>query len=127
VMEAFKEFARRYRGARKAQIIGVVTNEVKGCELALEMAQQQVSPVLPAEVTILPAEVNSPENEFAPVPFSDNLLYFSTLAQGRVQLMRSHRKAGAWQAPSPASGLPASVSLRFGNGTFSPDGNRFYC
>ncbi|MBV6439065.1 MAG: hypothetical protein DYG98_11510 [Haliscomenobacteraceae bacterium CHB4] len=126
-MEAFKEFARRYKGARKAQIIGVVTNEVKGCEMALEMAQQQVSAVLPAEVNILPAEVNSPENEFAPVPFSDNLLYFSTLAQGRVQLMRSHRKAGTWQAPSPASGLPASVSARYGNGTFSPDGNRFYC
>lgn len=126
-IEAFKEFARRYKGARKAQIIGVVTNEVKGCELALEMAQQQLSSVLPAEVKILPPVVNSAQNEFAPVSFSDNLLYFSTLAEGRVQFVRTQRKAGVWQSPTPASGLPASVSERFGNGTFSPDGKRFYC
>ena len=126
-MEAFREFARRYKGARKAQIVGVVSNEIKGCELALELAEQQVSPVLPAAVNILPTEVNSKENEFAPVSFSDNLLYFSTLAQGQVQFMRSQRKAGVWQSPTPAAGLPESVTARFGNGAFSPDGKRFYC
>ncbi|MBX2889475.1 MAG: hypothetical protein KF734_00985 [Saprospiraceae bacterium] len=126
-MEAFKEFARRYKGARKAQIVSVVMSEVKGCELALEMAQQPASLVLPAEVKILPKGVNSIENEFAPVAFSDDLLYFSTLSQGRVQFMRSQRKAGAWQLPTPATGLPESVAARFGSGTFSPDGQRFYC
>jgi len=126
-MEAFREFARRYKGARKAQIVGVVSNEIKGCELALELAEQQVSPVLPAAVNILPTEVNSKENEFAPVSFSDNLLYFSTLAQGQVQFMRSQRKAGVWQSPTPAAGLPESVTARFGNGAFSPNGKRFYC
>lgn len=126
-MEAFREFARRYKGARKAQIVGVVSNEIKGCELALELAEQPVSSVLPAAVNILPTEVNSSENEFAPVSFSDNLLYFSTLAQGQVQFMRSQRKAGVWQSPTPAAGLPESVTARFGNGAFSPDGKRFYC
>ena len=126
-MEAFREFAKRYKGARKAQIVGVVSNEIKGCELALELAEQPVSPVLPAAVNILPTEVNSSENEFAPVSFSDNLLYFSTLAQGQVRFMRSQRKAGVWQSPTPAAGLPESVTARFGNGAFSPDGKRFYC
>ncbi|GAB4492128.1 MAG: hypothetical protein OHK0019_13460 [Saprospiraceae bacterium] len=126
-MEAFKQFAQNYKGARKAQIIAVAMNEVKGCELALELAQQPVSSVLPADIKILPQGVNSPENEFAPIAFSDNLLYFSTLARGRVQFMRSQRKPGGWLAPTPALGLPESVSARFGNGTFSPDGKRFYC
>ena len=126
-IEAFKEFARRYKGARKAQIVGVVTNEVKGCEMALEVAQQQASSVLPAEVKILPPGVNSSENEFAPVAFSDNLLYYSTLLSGQVRFMRAQRKTGAWQTPIPAAGLPASVTTRFGNGAFSPDGQRFYC
>lgn len=126
-MDAFKEFARSYKGTRKAQIVGVVTNEIKGCELALEMAGQQASSVLPAEVRILPAGVNSTENEYAPVPYSDNLLYFSTLARGQVQFMRTQRKTGTWQQPTPATGLPESVSARFGNGTFSSDGKRFYC
>ena len=126
-IEAFKEFARRYRGARKAQIVGVVTNEIKGSEMALEMALQQASVVMPAEVNILPFGINSSENEFAPVAFSDNLLYYSTLASGQVQFMRAQRKTGAWQAPTPAAGLPESATIRFGNGTFSPDGKRFYC
>ncbi len=125
--EAFRQFAREYRGERKAQILAVVMNEVKGCELAQQMAQQQMSPVLPAEVKILPKSVNSPENEFAPIAFSDNLLYFSTVTDGRVKLMRTIRQGGAWLPPAAAQGLPESVALRFGNGTFSPDGKRFYC
>lgn len=126
-IDAFKQFARQYKGSRKAQIVGVVTNEVKGCELALEMAEQQISFVFPAEVKTLPIGVNSTENEFAPVAFSDNLLYFSTIIKEKVQFMRAQRKAGLWQTPTPATGLPESVAERFGSGTFSPDGKRFYC
>jgi hypothetical protein len=124
---AFKEFGRQYKGARKAQIVGVVMNEVKGCELALKMAEQELSLAFPADVKILPVGINSLENEFAPVVFSDNLLYFSTLIQGKAQFMRAQRKGGMWQATTPASGLPEAVADRFGNGTFSPDGKRFYC
>lgn len=125
-IDAFKQFARRYKGQRKAQIMAVVANEVKGCELALQMATQKASAVMPAEVKILPIWVNSPENEFSPVLFSDNLLYYSAISNGQVRLMRSQRQAGTWQKSAPAQ-LPESISARFGNGSFSPDGNRFYC
>lgn len=124
---AFRQFARQYKGALKAQIVAVVTNELKGCELAQEMAQQIVSPVLPAELKILPRAVNSTENEFAPLAFSDNLLYYSTIADGRAKFMRTLRQNGIWQAPAEAQGLPETVALRFGSGAFSPDGKRFYC
>ncbi len=126
-IEAFRQFARQYKGTRKAQIIAVAMNEIKGCELAQRLAQQEVASTLPAEVRALPETVNSPENEYAPVAFSDNLLYYSTLAEGQVKFMRTQRKAGVWQAPTAASGLPEAVSARFGNGTFSPDGKRFFC
>lgn len=125
--DAFRAFGQGYKGARKAQIINVVSNEIKGCELASEFQLQAVSSVLPAEVKILPREINSPDNEFAPMVFADNLLYYSTLQGGQVRFMRAQRKSGLWQSPAPAAGLPASVSARFGSGTFSPDGKRFYC
>lgn len=125
--DAFRTFGQGYKGSRKAQIINVVSNEIKGCELASEFQLQAVSSVLPAEVKILPQGVNSPDNEFAPMVFADNLLYYSTLQGGQVRFMRAQRKSGLWQSPAPAAGLPVSVSARFGSGTFSPDGKRFYC
>ncbi|MBK8193338.1 MAG: tetratricopeptide repeat protein [Lewinellaceae bacterium] len=126
-LEAFREFGREYRGDRRAQVISVVSNEINGCELALQLVTQRASPVIPAEVKILPKWVNSTENEFSPVPFSDNLLYFSTVVQGQVKLMRTQRQSGLWQQPTEANGLPEAAAYRFGNGVFSPDGNRFYC
>lgn len=125
--EAFRQFGHDYRGDRKAQVISVVTNEIKGCELALQMMTLKSSQVLPADLKPLPEWINSPDNDFAPIPFSDNLLYYSTVVQGQVKLMRSLRQSGLWQKPSEATGLPESAAFRYGNGVFSPDGNRFYC
>jgi hypothetical protein len=125
-IEAFVQFAREYKGDRKAQALAVVSNEVNGCELALQMAQQSVLTAYPAEVKIMPGWVNSNENEFGPIAFSDNLLYYSTVSQGQVQFMRTQRLTGAWQQPTSALGLPESAAVRFANGSFSPDGKRFY-
>lgn len=126
-MEAFRQFGREYKGDRKAQVLSVVTNEIKGCELALQMIPLKASPVLPAELKPMPEWVNSPENDFAPISFADNVLYFSTIVDGQVKLKRTLRQSGLWQTPSEAAGLPESASFRYGNGVFSPDGNRFYC
>ncbi|MCB9355737.1 MAG: hypothetical protein H6575_14315 [Lewinellaceae bacterium] len=126
-MTAFREFGSQYRGDRKAQVLNVVTNEVKGCELALQMVSMKASPVLPADIRYMPEWLNSPENDFAPIPISENLLYFSTVLDGQVKLVRSQRQAGLWQAPVEATGLPEAAAFQYGNGVFSPDGNRFYC
>lgn len=126
-IESFKRFGRDYKGDRKAQVINVVTNEIRGCELALQMAPLKVSPVLPAELETMPEWVNSTGNDFAPVAFSDNVLYYSTVVQGQVKLMRTLRQSGLWQQPAEATGLPESASFNYGTGVFSPDGSRFYC
>lgn len=126
-IDAFKQFGREYKGDRKAQVINVVSNEIRGCELALQMAPMKASPVLPAELRPMPEWINSAENDFAPIPFSDNVLYYATSAGGQVKLMRTLRQSGLWQPPAEATGFPESASFRYGNGVFSPDGNRFYC
>ena len=123
-IEAFKNFGRKYRGSRKAQVIAVVRNDIKGCELAIQMGAAQTST---GTVRSLPDGINTPANDFAPLPWSSDLLYYSSYVGKKVSLLRSLREGVNWQQADSARGLPESVTSRFGNGVFSSDGKRFYC
>jgi hypothetical protein len=125
-IEEFKWFARDYKGPKKAQLDKIMVNDIKGCELGIELATSRKPKELPVDVQLLPEWVNSTENEFAPIAFSDDLLYFSSMVAGKAQLFRTNRVDGAWSSPSPPQGLPNMAAEHFGNGTFSPDGTRFY-
>jgi hypothetical protein len=125
-IEEFKWFARDYKGPKKAQLDKIMVNDIKGCELGIELATTRKPKELPVDVQLLPEWVNSNENEFAPIAFSDDLLYFSSMVAGKAQLFRTNRVDGAWSSPSPPQGLPDMAAEHFGNGTFSPDGTRFY-
>jgi tetratricopeptide (TPR) repeat protein len=124
----FNDFARQYKGSNKARVIDVVSNEIKGCVLAQRLQTDLRNDSAETVSTrILPPEVNSPGNEFAPIPFSDRLLYFSRTEGDSVRFMRTLKTDLAWQKAEPAKGLPVSLAGRFGNGAFSQDGKRFYC
>jgi hypothetical protein len=125
-MEEFKWFARDYKGPRKDQLDKIMVNDIKGCELGIELATSRKPKELPVDVQLLPEWVNSIENEFAPIAFSDDLLYFSSMVGGKAKLFRTNREDGVWAAPTTPQGLPEMAAEHFGNGTFSPDGTRFY-
>lgn len=128
-MEEFKWFARDYSGPGKDQLDKIIVNDIKGCEMGIQLATNRQPKELPIELVHLPEWVNSPENEFAPLPFSDDLLYFSSLVGGRARLFRTARSEGKWATPEvPTSILLVSdeAAAHFGNGSFSPDGTRFY-
>ncbi|MBC7775654.1 MAG: hypothetical protein H7246_09465, partial [Phycisphaerae bacterium] len=120
---AFDAFAQNYRGDYKAVMIAVAENEIAGCELALQISDNQDTTTI---VQPLPDSLNTGENEFAPIPFSDNLLYFSRASESRAKLMRILRKGEIWGRPEEAKSLPEEVSAKFRSGCFSPDGTRFY-
>lgn len=127
-MAAFQTFDTRYKGKLKAQYQTIASNEIKGCQLALELtAKHEESVADSLTINMLPAGVNTENNEFAPAPFSDRLLYYSVFQEGRAVFMRTQKIENEWQAPEEAQGLPASLAGRFGNGSFSADGTRFYC
>ncbi|MDX1913375.1 MAG: hypothetical protein SFV22_17910 [Saprospiraceae bacterium] len=121
-VQAFDVFATNYRGAHKAVMTAVTENEIAGCQLAL--TNKENTDTLRV-IGLLGDVLNSPENEFAPIPFSDDLLYFSRTAGRRAQLLRSVRKNHEWAAAVEAV-LPEAVSARFGSGSFTTDGQRFY-
>ncbi|MCA0236005.1 MAG: tetratricopeptide repeat protein [Bacteroidetes bacterium] len=124
-IEAFKNFGRKYRGARKAQVIAVVQNDIKGCELAIQKGAMAADNG--DQVKVLPDGINTRANDFAPLPWSSDLLYYSRYVGKKASLMRSLHDGAGWQPSDSARGLPESVTSRFGNGVFSSDGKRFYC
>ncbi|MEM1322658.1 MAG: tetratricopeptide repeat protein [Bacteroidota bacterium] len=120
---AFQDFIQNYGGNDKEDMQKRVDNELLGCQLGLKASE-----ALPPNAVVLenPGEnINTVATEFAPVPFSDDILYFSSnMKKKKVHIYRSQRKAGTWtNAVEPV--FPNMPDGHFGNGTFTPDGKRF--
>ena len=113
-------YSKQYNGDDKAAIMKAVLNEIKGCELADKLpVDQQI------EVEHLSESVNTMADEFAPLPFSDDIFYFSSTMAHKSQLYRSQLKAGNWtKAIQP--NFPKIETGNVCNGTFTPDHKRFY-
>lgn len=115
-----EEFASGYKGEYKAVVMAVAENEWQGCAMALS-----ANDVVASEALWLGDSLNTVENEFAPIPFSDNLLYFSRATLHNAQLLRSLKSGASWGRPQKAA-LPPEVAQQFLSGCFSPNGTRFY-
>ena len=81
--EATKEFVyynTAYRGKDKDVITSIVQNEVKGCELGERLSNEKTD----VEVTRLNAQINTSADEYAALPFNDDILcvLFARMAYG---------------------------------------------
>jgi SPOR domain/WD40-like Beta Propeller Repeat len=127
-MEAYTQFLTGYKASDKKVLEEIVVTEMRGCDYALQL--NEAAKTKPKNTNLkfelLPEGVNSLENEFAPIPITDDLLYFSSNFQGSAKIYRIMRQDGVWSRPELAQGLPKPVEEHFGNGCFSPDGSRFY-
>ena len=68
----FSEYLVNYNGADKSVVAKIVQNEIKGCALARRIANS--TNALEVNMEHLSEAVNSPETEFAPLPFNDEIL-----------------------------------------------------
>lgn len=123
--DAFLYFINAYQGGDKDVMANVVATEIKGCDLGLKMRANPTKGNL--RVKHLSENINSPVIEFAPIPYTDDLLYYSsTMKDNQAYLYRSQRKNGVWNKSVIAKGLPAFPEKHFANGSFAPDAKRFY-
>lgn len=120
--DAFQQAWENDNSSHREVVLTVVRNEIKGCDLGLKADSSAKKPALQH----LGAPVGSAENEFAPLPFSDTLLYFTGIREGKTHLLRCSRSQGVWKKPTEALGLPPAAAKGFLSGSFSPDGQRFY-
>lgn len=122
--DAFNTFLVNYQGEDKETYREVVENEIKGCNYALK-ALNYTDPTV--QIEHLDAKVNSAQTEFAPIPFANNVLYFSSTKAGVAKIYRSVQQPIGWARPQVPSIFEGKMERpHFGNGTFTQDGTRFY-
>jgi tetratricopeptide (TPR) repeat protein len=120
----FSEFINMYSGAKKESLSSTVQNEIKGCELAQQILKDNKKPTI--QFSRLIGQVNSAEADFAPIPFADDIIYFSSTISGKAVIYRSQKNAGSWSRAVVPTGIPENKEKSVCNGSFSADGKRFY-
>jgi tetratricopeptide (TPR) repeat protein len=126
--EAIPEFSiylNNYNNKDRAIVSERIEDHINGCLLGIKQADS--AKLAPVKLEHL--DINTADNDIAPVPFGDDVLYFTTInSANNAKIFRSQQaNANTWSAGTPLSSLKISEETPFGNGTFSPDGSRFYC
>ena len=117
----FEKFIANYKAEDKPQIAEAVKREIEGCNLALQNAvNTNITISYPGTV------INSSYQDFAPVPFTENVLYFSSTRKGKAKIYRSEFEGGVWSKPTIPDIFPKDETGHIANGSFSEDYKRFY-
>ena len=117
-------FLAKYQGIDKPTVSTMVQNELRGCELAAQYAVK--GPDENIYIDYLSSNINTPETEFAPMPFGDEALYFSSTMGKRAEIYRSIKSGNIWSKATPIENFPKIENGHFCNGSLTPDASRFY-
>ncbi|MCH2021797.1 MAG: tetratricopeptide repeat protein, partial [Saprospiraceae bacterium] len=123
---AFKNFINNYSPEKEDfnYLKAACESQIMGCDFILNKANYTNNAI---SVIQLDAKINSNKTEFAPIPLSDNLLYFSSSVEGVSKIFRSQKIGAHWSRPHvPTIFDDKMEKLHFGNGAFTEDGKRFY-
>ena len=126
--EAIPEFLlylNNYNAKDRESVSDKIEGYINGCSLGI----RQLDSAKMAKVKLEHLDINTADNDIAPIPFGDDVLYFTTIGTDQnAKIFRTQQAAANnWVAPMPLKSLKIPDEIPFGNGTFSPDGNRFYC
>jgi OOP family OmpA-OmpF porin len=113
-------------------------NEIAGCDLAKTLMDNPLKII----VTHLDTSINKAHVEFAPFPMNDSTLLYSSLKEERLtyyvssqdspvkmparQLYVAKKKNNEWHGGTKMAGPFNLEDVQTGNGTYSPNGKRFY-
>lgn len=122
--KALSDFIGVYKGDDLEKIAQVVENEIRGCEIGI-MAASKPAPT-GIKIDHLGPNINSRATDFAPIPFNDEILYFSSTRDGRAQIYRSQNTQSVWSTGSLSTNFPEIEKDHFCNGSLTPDNKRFY-
>lgn len=120
---AFVYFINSYEGADKDIVTNIVQDEIRGCELAMAMLEKEKSKVTFEHLSM---NVNSNAADFAPVPFSDDVLYYTSNMVGETKMYLSQRNGETWSRSRVPKNFPEIFAPHYGNGAFSPDNKSFF-
>ena len=121
---ALVNFINVYKGKDKDVVAKIVEKEIQGCEIGIQMLEN--SEVSNIEFEHLNENVNSNRADFAPVPFSDDVFYYSSNMAGETKMYLTQRHEGKWSRARVPKNFPEISAKHFGNGAFSPDNKKFF-
>ncbi len=110
------------------------TSEMNGCDSAKKL----VNAPLAVAVVNMGTDVNKPHIEFSPMPISDSEIIYGSLPETELKfyelaeikpkrkLFVAQKSGDKWVNKGEMPGPINSETMHTGNGTFSPDGQRFY-
>ncbi|MBL7817430.1 MAG: tetratricopeptide repeat protein [Saprospiraceae bacterium] len=118
-------YLNQYTGNDREQVTEKIEDFIAGCSLAIRQSDStKTSNII---VGHLNENINTQENDIAPVPFGDDVLYFTTRWNDVAKILRSQQVGSDWMQAEPLKSLNVPTANSIGNGTFAPDGSRFYC
>ncbi len=120
----YANFLGNYHGSDKKELAVEVERQIKGCRLARELL---AGPMRSLPVLHPGSQLNTSSTEFAPIPYNERVLYFSSTRSGRSQIYRSERiDKNNWTKAELPSTFPPIPEEHYGNGSFSPDFEHFF-
>lgn len=121
--QEFQAFFNSYTGESKNILDEIIKTEIKGTDLGLQLPGQMDR----SKVVSYLEGVNSTATDFAPFPFSEDVLYLSSTQGGKARIYRSQRQGRQWSKPSLPENFPViQNNQHYSNSSLSQDGNRFY-
>ncbi len=134
---AFDKFSKTYKGVNASVMKKKAKMQADGCDLAIQMIAHPDT----VKVEHLGSNVNAPYTEFGPVPFSNDLLLYSSLKSDTIIVLDDHKRnqsfAQFYAVPIVNDStygesyiykdMPINNNdIHNGNGSFSADKKRFY-
>ncbi len=121
-INAFEAFNASYTGDGKAILEEIIRTEVQGAELAKQLMAN------PKEMDFehLPGTINTDAEEFAAVPFSDEVIYYTSTSGDRARIYSSIQGEGGWTKGRTPENFPVITDGHYAHGSLSPDGQQFY-
>jgi len=116
-------FVNGYNEKDKDLVAKIVQDEIRGCELAMSLMEKKSNNI---SIERLSDKVNSDGGDFAPIPFSDDVLYYTSNMVGETKMYLTQKSNGVWGRSKVPKNFPRIAAAHFGNGAFSPDNRTFF-
>lgn len=120
---AFKAFISGYNGEDKKVMKELVESEIQGCDFALKEKELTNAGIV---LKFLDKYINTEKTEFSPVAMSDNVLYFSSTANGTAKIYSAQRQGDDKWSKREEFKIKNLEKTHAGNPAFTPDGERVY-
>jgi tetratricopeptide (TPR) repeat protein len=118
---AFDAFSDNYRGNDYQIMTDRANREMEGCSLGNDARENRN-----IKITHLTKMVNTPQKEFAPIPFGEDILYFSSNGKKATKIFRTEKMGRTWKEPLEPVIFGSMEKEHFCGGSFTPNKSRFY-